>query len=254
MAETQTGYFLPDALGSVRQVTDAYGDVSLTQSYTPYGEILYSEGTANTDYAFTGESFDPQTGLVYLRARYYNPSNGRFTSRDTWTGNANTPMSYNLWAYGYDNPVRYGDPSGFCPDDDGDGKCDLPFWQQVSQTCSVLYGEDRLACEAIVYGVNPDKGLTIPEIHTLVIKRECGNRNLGDYFSPPRAPQSFDLDARQYGIWFHWLANTIPGWWNNERTKDVQIQQLVAVAFGREATATFLQKQFEKIFSKEPLL
>ena len=130
----------------------------------------------------------------------------------------------------------------------------MPFWQQVSQTCSVLYGEDRLACEAIVYGVNPDKGLTIPEIHTLVIKRECGNRNLGDYFSPPRAPQSFDLDARQYGIWFHWLANTIPGWWNNERTKDVQIQQLVAVAFGREATATFLQKQFEKIFSKEPLL
>ena len=35
VAETQTGYFLPDALGSVRQMTDAYGDITLTQSYTP---------------------------------------------------------------------------------------------------------------------------------------------------------------------------------------------------------------------------
>ena len=70
VAGTQTGYFLPDALGSVRQMTDAYGDITLTQSYTPYGEVLYSKGTAATDYAFTGESYDPQTGLVYLRARY----------------------------------------------------------------------------------------------------------------------------------------------------------------------------------------
>jgi RHS repeat-associated protein len=103
-------------------MTDAYGDISLTQSYPPrlrprrgYGEILYSEGTAATDYAFTGESYDPQTGLVFLRARYYSSGDSRFISRDTWTGNANTPMSYNLWAYGYDNPVRYSDPTGQVP-------------------------------------------------------------------------------------------------------------------------------------------
>ena len=86
VAETQTGYFLPDALGSVRQMTDAYGDITLTQSYTPYGEILYSEGTAATDYAFTGESYDPQTGLVYLRTRYRSIEAGQFIKTDLFAG------------------------------------------------------------------------------------------------------------------------------------------------------------------------
>jgi len=77
VAETQTGYFLPDALGSVRQMTDAYGDITLTQSYTPYGEILYSEGT---------ESYDPQTGLVYLRTRYRSIEAGQFIKTDLFAG------------------------------------------------------------------------------------------------------------------------------------------------------------------------
>lgn len=40
-------------------------------------------------------------------------------SRDTWTGDEGMPMSYNVWLYGYGNPVRYSDPSGnyFCEDD-----------------------------------------------------------------------------------------------------------------------------------------
>ncbi len=70
VAETQTGYFLPDALGSVRNITDENGEITLTQSYTPNGEVMASVGTTQTAYAFTGESYDPQTGLVFLRARY----------------------------------------------------------------------------------------------------------------------------------------------------------------------------------------
>ena len=50
-----------------------------------------NEGTAQSVYAFTGEMFDPQTGLVFLRARYLDVSDGRLLSRDTWTGEANTP-------------------------------------------------------------------------------------------------------------------------------------------------------------------
>ncbi len=108
-----TEYFVADALGSVRQLTDAGADVTLQRSYTPYGEILRASGTGKTNYAFTGESFDPQTGLAYLRARYYSAGQGRFISQDTWAGDARQPLSYNRWAYGYDNPVRFVDPSGY---------------------------------------------------------------------------------------------------------------------------------------------
>ena len=100
-----------DALGSVRQLTDA-GGATLSQSYDPYGEVISSEGGAASVYGYDGEWTDV-TGLVYLRSRYYGPSQGRFITRDTWGGDANSPMSYNLWMYGYGNPVKYTDPSGY---------------------------------------------------------------------------------------------------------------------------------------------
>jgi RHS repeat-associated protein len=78
-------------------------------------EEMDVSGTGKTNYAFTGESYDPQTGLTYLRARYYSAGQGRFISQDTWTGDAKQPLSYNRLAYGYDNPVRFVDPLGKSP-------------------------------------------------------------------------------------------------------------------------------------------
>ncbi|HXF85305.1 MAG TPA: RHS repeat-associated core domain-containing protein [Anaerolineales bacterium] len=77
-------YFLTDALGSMRQLTDASGQVTLANAYEPYGVLAQSAGSAQTSYGFTGEFTDP-SGMVYLRARYYMPSDGRFLTRDTWT-------------------------------------------------------------------------------------------------------------------------------------------------------------------------
>jgi hypothetical protein len=50
--------------------------------------------------------------MVYLRARYYSPGEGRFLSRDTWGGSYNNPLSLNRWNYVEGNPVTYTDPSG----------------------------------------------------------------------------------------------------------------------------------------------
>ena len=58
-------YFLPDALGSVRQLANSAGEITLTQNYAPYGEILNATGTVSTAYAFTGEMADP-SGLLYF--------------------------------------------------------------------------------------------------------------------------------------------------------------------------------------------
>ncbi len=63
-------YVLPDHLGSVRQLGDGAGDVTLAQGYAPFGEGLGGAGTGGRVFGFTGEQEDA-TGLVYLRARYY---------------------------------------------------------------------------------------------------------------------------------------------------------------------------------------
>jgi len=112
IAPTQTGYFLPDALGSIRQMTDASADLTLARSYDPYGDVLSSSGSGETIFGYAGEIQDEQ-GLVYLRARYYDPVNmGRFLSMDTWEGDSDQPMNYNLWLYGNADPVNNIDPDG----------------------------------------------------------------------------------------------------------------------------------------------
>ena len=108
---TTTEYFLGDALGSVRQLSMTNGEISLAQSYDPYGNVTYTAGTSSTPYGFTGETTDAN-GLVYLRARYYNPADARFMSRDTWAGDYNSPLSLNRWMYVEGNPVNYADPTG----------------------------------------------------------------------------------------------------------------------------------------------
>jgi RHS repeat-associated protein len=105
-------YFLGDALGSVRQMTDESGVVVYTASYDPYGEVLSTNGVAQTSYGYAGEQVDSYIKLINLRSRQYSPLTGTFLTRDSWQGSANTPMSYNSWVYGYSDPVRYTDPSG----------------------------------------------------------------------------------------------------------------------------------------------
>jgi RHS repeat-associated protein len=103
---------LPDHLGSVRQVVDADGNVVQSTSYTPFGEVMESEGSRQSVFGFTGEQTD-ETGLMYLRARYYAPGVGRFITVDPWRGDMTKPMSSNSWLYVYANPVNMIDPSGY---------------------------------------------------------------------------------------------------------------------------------------------
>ena len=69
--------FLGDALGSVRQLVDGSGAVTLAKSYEPYGEVLWSKGEASSRYGYTSEM---QNGdLVFLRARYYQSYINKFS-------------------------------------------------------------------------------------------------------------------------------------------------------------------------------
>lgn len=61
---------------------------------------------------YTGGIYDVSTGLYYLNARYYDPRNGRFITRDTYRGELNEPETLHLYAYCDNNPINYTAPSG----------------------------------------------------------------------------------------------------------------------------------------------
>ena len=61
---------------------------------------------------YRGEQYDPDLGLYYLRARYYNPATGRFLSRDPEDGNAKDPASLHKYLYAGGDPVNAMDPTG----------------------------------------------------------------------------------------------------------------------------------------------
>jgi uncharacterized protein RhaS with RHS repeats len=85
---TAAGYFLGDALGNVRQLTDGNGNVTLAKSCDPYGNVISSTGAATSIYGFDAEQTDA-TSIIFLRTRYYASATGRLLSRDTLAGDPN---------------------------------------------------------------------------------------------------------------------------------------------------------------------
>jgi RHS repeat-associated protein len=138
--DTTVEYFLGDALGSVRQLVDGSGNVVLAKDYEPYGEVMNSAGAGSSSYGYTGEWTD-NTGMVYLRARYYDPTMGRFMTRDSWGGDLRQPISYNAWLYGYANPIINTDPSGkrpYIP-----GICPVPVRSAINhRSPEYIFGDD----------------------------------------------------------------------------------------------------------------
>jgi RHS repeat-associated protein len=107
-------YHHADSLGSTIATTDANGTVEQTFDYDVFGQLRSVSGVNGTRYTFTGEENDA-SGLVYLRARYYDPMTGRFLSRDPYPMNATDTQSLNRYAYVKNNPTNYVDPSGQWP-------------------------------------------------------------------------------------------------------------------------------------------
>ncbi len=143
---TNTEYFLGDALGSVRQLTNISGAVRYASAYDPYGVTVRADGDSPTAYGYTGEY--AANDLVYLRARYYDPAIGRFLTSDTWGGDANSPMSFNMWNYVSSNPINRLDPSGHCYIDDQTGAC--------------IRSPHRLPVSALSIPSDPNASLTVP--------------------------------------------------------------------------------------------
>jgi len=107
-------YYHTDAIGSVRMITDANGQVIARYDYLPFGESWAP--LSNRDVRqFAGKERDAETGLDYFGARYYSSAIGRFTTADSAVVLSDTlqsPQRWNKYTYVSNNPMRKVDPDG----------------------------------------------------------------------------------------------------------------------------------------------
>jgi len=112
-----TSTFLTDALGSTLALADPAGSLQAQYTYEAFGGTSVTGLANGNPFSYTGREADG-TGLLFLRARYYNPQLQRFISEDP-IGFAGGDM--NLYAYTRNNPVSFADPFGLCADPGGGG-------------------------------------------------------------------------------------------------------------------------------------
>lgn len=101
-----------DGMGNVRQLTNSTGAISDEYEYDAFGNKFTVSGTTANNYFYRGEQWDPDLGLYYLRARYYNPLTGRFLSKDPYPGETYQPKTLHRYQYTGADPVNDVDPSG----------------------------------------------------------------------------------------------------------------------------------------------
>lgn len=101
-----------DMSGSIRLVTSASGAVVSNYAYSAYGDATLGGSDTTSALRYDGEYFVPELGLYFLRARFYDPQDGRFLTPDLLPANDRLPQSFNPYLYASDNPVRFDDPLG----------------------------------------------------------------------------------------------------------------------------------------------
>lgn len=100
-------------LGTTANLTDSSGFNQVAYRLDPFGEITEQEGVSVNRQVFTGHEHDTETGLIYMKARFYDPDIGRFLSQDTYLGESSTPPSLHRYLYAYSNPTVWVDLFGF---------------------------------------------------------------------------------------------------------------------------------------------
>ena len=99
-------YYIYNGHGDVVQIVDETGNIKNRYDYDVWGNFITKDETIENAITYFGQTYDEETGLYYLRARYYDPTTGRFTQQDP------AEDGYNWYVYGNQNPVMYVDGNG----------------------------------------------------------------------------------------------------------------------------------------------
>ncbi|MBN1508617.1 MAG: RHS repeat protein [Sedimentisphaerales bacterium] len=109
----RSSFYLHDSpAGSVRRLLDGAGQTINTYEYDAFGATTAETETVANAYRFDGEVQEKETGLIFLRARYADPTTGRFLTRDPLLGNLAVPQSLSPYIFVTNSPANYVDPSG----------------------------------------------------------------------------------------------------------------------------------------------
>lgn len=116
-------FYLLNLQGDVIGLYDSAGDMIVTYVYDSWGKLIsaethdpvYEELAELNPLRYRGYYYDNETQLYYLQARYYNPEWGRFISADSLLISGDYLQGLNRYAYCFNNPICYSDPSGYAP-------------------------------------------------------------------------------------------------------------------------------------------
>lgn len=116
-------YFMKDIQGSVTAITDSNGVVKQRYRYSSFGKVIKIDDDSgnsiildrfiDNQFAYTGREYDTESGMYYYRARYFDPTIGRFLQQDPDPGKVEKPISFvNKYIYADNSPIMMRDPSG----------------------------------------------------------------------------------------------------------------------------------------------
>ncbi len=109
-----TSYYHADGLGSVTSLSSAAGSIANTYTYDSFGKLTNSTGSLVNPFRYTARESDTETGLYYYRARYYDPTIGRFIREDP---TKEVIKGLNFYAYVRSSAPNFLDPTGTGPSD-----------------------------------------------------------------------------------------------------------------------------------------
>lgn len=157
-------YYYTDPQGTPLVATDAAGNVTQQSDYSPYGRQVM--GAPASGPAFTGHANDPETGFVYMQARYYDPDIGRFLSVDVVKANAGDVFSTNMYLYVHASPAMLTDPDGKQARKGKDMEiCDgpVPCDQMTSSSSGMITGPyDKIADRVFEHETVDESGMVTP--------------------------------------------------------------------------------------------
>jgi RHS repeat-associated protein len=145
---TSLNWALADRLGTVDLIVDDKGAVIDRVTFDSFGnKVSESDPDKAFRFGFTGRELDPETGLYYYRARYYDPLVGRFISVDSIGFQAGDT---NLYRYVFNSPTRGIDPTGHGFDL---GQSWNNFWGGVQSAAEAVSDGTRYAIDSVYNGI-----------------------------------------------------------------------------------------------------
>jgi RHS repeat-associated protein len=112
LRSSTTSFYQADGLGSITSLSNTTGSLAQTYTFDSFGNQTASSGSLTNPFQYTARESDPETGLYYYRARYYDPTAGRFLTEDPLEFGGSGP---NFYTYVFNSAINLLDPTGLLP-------------------------------------------------------------------------------------------------------------------------------------------